>query len=86
MTATLKMVGGFMSLPSSLIDKEFKEKERRLVRWGPVAEEKLDAWLCPCGGYRMGLIWMLRGQTVISITTTMATLSGGLTFYRWRFV
>jgi hypothetical protein len=30
----------------------------------------------------MGLIWMLRGETVISITTTMATLSGGLTFYR----
>ena len=29
---------------------------------------------------------MLRGETVISITTTMATLSGGLTFYRWGFV
>ena len=31
---------------------------------------------------RMGLIWMLRGETVIDITETAARLSGGLTFYR----
>ena len=31
---------------------------------------------------RMGLIWMLHGETVIDITATAARLSGGLTFYR----
>jgi hypothetical protein len=31
---------------------------------------------------RMGLIWMLRGETVVNITATMARFSGGLTFYR----
>ncbi len=31
---------------------------------------------------RMGLIWMLRGETVIHISGTAARLSGGLTFYR----
>jgi hypothetical protein len=29
---------------------------------------------------RMGLIWMLHGETVIQITATAAKLSGGLTF------
>jgi hypothetical protein len=31
---------------------------------------------------RMGLIWMLRGETVLDISETAASLSGGLTFYR----
>jgi hypothetical protein len=31
---------------------------------------------------RMGLIWMLRGETVLDISDTAARLSGGLTFYR----
>ena len=31
---------------------------------------------------RMGLIWMLHGETVVEITATEARLSGGLTFYR----
>jgi hypothetical protein len=31
---------------------------------------------------QMGLIWMLRGETVISMTAATARLSGGLTFYR----
>ena len=31
---------------------------------------------------RMGLIWMLHGETVIEMTATAARLSGGLTFYR----
>ena len=31
---------------------------------------------------RMGLIWMLHGETVIDITATTARLSSGLTFYR----
>jgi hypothetical protein len=39
--------------------------------------------LAPMGRYdRMGLIWMLCGQTVIHISGTAARLSGGLTFYR----
>jgi hypothetical protein len=37
----------------------------------------------PMGRYdRMGLIWMLHGETVIEITATEAMLSGGLTYYR----
>jgi hypothetical protein len=31
---------------------------------------------------RMGLIWMLHGETVVEITATKAKLSGGLTYYR----
>ncbi|MGC1575708.1 MAG: hypothetical protein WA813_06210 [Beijerinckiaceae bacterium] len=31
---------------------------------------------------RMGLIWLLRGETVLDITETLANLSGGLSFYR----
>jgi hypothetical protein len=31
---------------------------------------------------RMGLIWMLRGENVIGLTTSEARLSGGLAFYR----
>jgi len=31
---------------------------------------------------RMGLIWMLRGETVLDISDTAARLSGGLAFYR----
>ena len=31
---------------------------------------------------RMGLIWMLRGETVIDIIETAARLSDGLAFYR----
>jgi hypothetical protein len=31
---------------------------------------------------RMGLIWVLRGETVIQISETAARLSGGLAFYR----
>lgn len=31
---------------------------------------------------RMGLIWMLRGERVVAITTTQARFSGGLTFYQ----
>jgi hypothetical protein len=31
---------------------------------------------------RMGLIWMLKGESVIAFTTTTARLSSGLTFYR----
>jgi hypothetical protein len=37
----------------------------------------------PMGRYdRMGLIWMLNGESVIAFTTTTARLSSGLTFYR----
>jgi hypothetical protein len=31
---------------------------------------------------RMGLIWILRGETVLDISDTAARLSGGLTIYR----
>jgi hypothetical protein len=31
---------------------------------------------------RMGLIWVLRGESVVDITATTVRLSGGLTFYR----
>jgi hypothetical protein len=31
---------------------------------------------------RMGLIWLLKGERVVALTTTGARLSGGLTFYR----
>jgi hypothetical protein len=32
----------------------------------------------------MGLIWLLRGERVVTFTATEARLSGGLTFYRMR--
>ena len=60
-------------------------------RWGKQAEAlgwRPDELLglhpeAPMARYdRMGLIWMLRGETVIDITKTAARLSGGLTFYR----
>jgi hypothetical protein len=60
-------------------------------RWGKQAEAlgwRADELFgldptAPMGRYdRMGLIWMLRGQTVIHISGTAARLSGGLTFYR----
>jgi hypothetical protein len=31
---------------------------------------------------RMGLVWMLKGERVVTLTATEARLSGGLTFYR----
>jgi hypothetical protein len=37
----------------------------------------------PMGRYdRMGLIWLLKGERVVALTTIGARLSGGLTFYR----
>jgi hypothetical protein len=38
--------------------------------------------IAPMGRYdRMGLIWLLKGERVVSITATEARLSGGLTYY-----
>jgi hypothetical protein len=62
-----------------------------LDRWGTQAESLgwrseelfgLDPG-APMARYdRMGLIWMLHGETVADITASEARLSGGLTFYR----
>ena len=62
-----------------------------LDRWGRQAEAlgwRADELFgldpdAPTARYdRMGLIWMLHGETVIDITATTARLSSGLTFYR----
>lgn len=34
---------------------------------------------------RMGLVWLLKGETVLTLTDTGARLSGGLTFRRSHF-
>jgi hypothetical protein len=62
-----------------------------LDRWGRQAEAfgwRADELFglhpdAPMARYdRMGLIWMLRGETVLDISETAARLSGGLAIYR----
>jgi hypothetical protein len=57
-------------------------RQAKAVGWRADELFSLDP-VAPMARYdRMGLIWVLRGETVIDITKTAARLSGGLTFYR----
>jgi hypothetical protein len=57
-------------------------KQAEALGWRPDELFGLDpvAPIARCD--RMGLIWMLHGETVIDITARAARFSGGLTFYR----
>jgi hypothetical protein len=57
-------------------------KQAEALGWRPDELVGLDP-VAPMARYdRMGLIWMLKGEYVVALTTTEARLSGGLTFYR----
>ena len=57
-------------------------RQAEALGWRPDELFGLDP-VAPMARYdRMGLIWMLHGETVIDITETVARLSGGLSFYR----
>ena len=57
-------------------------QQAEALGWRPYELFGLDP-VAPTGRYdRMGLIWMLRGETVLGLTGTMARLSGGLAYRR----
>jgi hypothetical protein len=61
-------------------------RQAEALDWRPKELFGLDP-AAPMARYdRMGLIWMLHGETVVEITATEAKLSDGLTFYRKGYV
>jgi hypothetical protein len=70
----------FINDAGLFLDHWGRDAER--LDWGPEELLGLDP-VAPMARYdRMGLLWMLRGETVIQISETAARLSGGLIFYR----
>ena len=70
----------FINDAGIFLDQWGKEAERLGWRSDELFGLDPDA---PMARYdRMGLIWMVHGETVIDITAMAAKLSGGLTFYR----
>ena len=57
-------------------------RQAEALGWRPDELFGLDPVAAMARYNRMGLIWMLHGETVIDITATAARFSGGLTFYR----
>jgi len=70
----------FIDDAGRFLDQWGAEAER--LGWAPEELFGLDP-IAPMARYdRMGLIWMLHGETVLELTAEGARLAGGLAFYR----
>ena len=70
----------FVNDAGKFLDQSAREAERLGWRAGELFGLHPDA---PMARYdRMGLLWILKDEQVVSLTATGARLSGGLTFHR----
>jgi hypothetical protein len=71
-----------MATRAARVTQPHPHKADRLASWRPDELFGLHP-TAPMARYdAMGLIWMLRGEAVIELTTKEARLSDGLTYYR----